>query len=89
MKTIEEALNDVDVIVRRMRQSGILTLKVGGFEVGLDPRGAPVNEPDTKDVKGVDNSQPVREVKRGRDGLTAAQQIEVLGRIVDDDLLTG
>lgn len=87
MTTIEPKM--LEMIVEMCRRLGILTLKHGDFEIGLDPRGAPVNEPDKEDVKGVDNSQPVREVKRGRDGLTAAQQLEVHGRIVDDDLLTG
>lgn len=82
----------LDEIVTFCRKNNILVWK-GRFWDGVDshvseevelhfgPPPPPEVEPE-EDVKGVDK-EPTIEKRRGKDGKTAAQQIELYGRVID------
>ena len=61
-------------LIDDLRARGVLYFKQGDLEINLGPL-------PEKDEPAVDN--PAKTGKRGKDGLTADQQLETYGRVMD------
>lgn len=65
-------------LIDELRKRGVLHYKAGDVEIVLGPLPVP-EEPEESEA--VDNSP--KEGKVGKDGLTAAEQLEAYGRVYD------
>lgn len=71
-------LADLQLLVDFMRRNGVAALKAGGVELALTSAVAQEAEP-VPDSKPEVKPEPVL----GKDGLTAEQQVEFYGRVLD------